>query len=282
MSYTLLSPHLKPIADAANRTIKKRYALTSNGKIENSIDSKIPFRPTLHWKTSTHFVACEVADRPFPKSIKESFADILVAGEPIRLIVAYPKDNGLNAKDYQDDIKQCKKFGIGYMSIDDLGNGDIEHQGISLAQYFPFPKDFSIFKNQIKKGVQDAYEHYLHKGDPKVGLQNLGQIIERLLLTTAEQAKTKGSFKCTKFNPPKFISQTQLIKEMIKENILDIIILERCKESAKHRNGVSHIPKDLKEARKIEEKMKENFLEASKILVLLPSLITKKGYKIKV
>lgn len=281
MTYILLSPHLRIYQDPTDETVRNRYALKLNGKFESSIDPSIPFRPTLHWKTKTHYIACEIADRPFPKTIKESFADILVSGEPIRLIVSYPKENSLSAKDYQEDIKQCKKFGIGYMSIEENGRGNIEYQGISLAHYFPFPKDFKAFKNQIKKSVEDAYEHYLYKGDPDVGLQNLGQTIERLLITTATQAKKKGNFVSRKFNPPKFISQTSLINEMISENILENTILERCKESAKHRNGVSHIPKNLKEARKIEEKMKENFLEASKILEILPLEILKKGYKIR-
>jgi len=281
MNFTILSPHLKSIAVAANRTIKKRYGLNPDGKIESSVDPSIPFRPTLHWKTRTHFVACEVADRPFPTSIKSSFADIVSSTQPIRLIVAYPKDNGLNAKDYQDDIKQCKKMGIGYLSIDADGKGEIEYQGISLSLYLPFPNDFSSFKPQIKSDVQDAYEHYLHKGDPDVGLQNLGQVIERLLLTTAEQAKTKGKFAYTGFKPPKFIKQGLLINEMIKEDVLDNGILGRCKDFAKDRNSVSHKPKNLKEAKKIEKKLKDNFITGSKILEDLPAAIIAKKYKVK-
>lgn len=281
MSYTLLSPHLVSIADCANGTIKERYNLKKNGLIESSIDSSIPFRPTLHWKSKTHFIACEVADRPFPKSLKETFADIVATGLPIRLLVAYPKDNELSVKDYQDDINQCKKFGIGYLAVDSLGQGSIDYNGLSLSLHLPFPKDFSQYKSHLRSIVVDAYEHYLSKGDPDVGLQKIGQTVENLLYNTAVQAKKKGSFTYNGFNPPNFIIQALLIDKLIDESILDNGILGRCKDFAKDRNKVSHKPKTLAEAKKIEKKLKENFIAGTKILEDLPLAITNKSYRVK-
>jgi hypothetical protein len=281
MSYTLLSPHLVIVADIANGTIKDRYNLKKNGLIESSIDATIPFRPTLHWESKTHYIACEVADRPFPKSLKETFADIVASGLPIRLLVAYPKDNGLNSRDYQDDINQCKKFGIGHIAIDSSGIGNIEYNGLSLSLHLPFPKEFSQYKKQLKSIVIDAYEHYLLKGDPDVGLQKIGQTVENLLYKTATQAKKKGDFTDSSFNPPTFIRQSLLIDKMINESILDNGILGRCKDFAKDRNSVSHKPKNLKEAKRIENKLKENFLAGAKILEDLPAAIIKKGYRVK-
>lgn len=280
MSYSLLSPHLVSIADSANRTIKEKYHITTNGKVESSIEADIPFRPTLHWKAKTHYIACEVADRPFPKSLKESFADILTSGHPIRIIVAYPKDITLNSKEYQEDIKQCKKYGIGYMSVDSNGKGDIEYSGISLSLHIPFPKDFSNYKPQLKSIASDCFEHYLLKGDPDVGLQKLGQSVENLLYNTASQAKKKSKFLYSGFNPPNFIKQGVLIKEMIGESVLDNGILGRCKDFAKDRNSVSHKAKNISEAKKIEKKLKDNFITGMKILEDLPSQIQVKGYKI--
>jgi hypothetical protein len=280
MSYTLLSPYLISIADSANKTIKEKYSIGASGKIESSIETDIPFRPTLHWKAKTHYIACEVADRPFPKSLKESFADIVTSAHPIRVIVAYPKDSTLNSKDYQEDIKQCKKYGIGYMSVDSNGKGDIEYSGLSLSLYIPFPKEFSNYKPQLKSIVSDCFEHYLLKGDPDVALQKVGQTIENLLYNTAAQAKKKSKFLYARFKPPKFIKQSVLIAEMIKENVLDVGILGRCKDFAKDRNSVSHKPKNIIEAKKIEKKLKENFITGIKILEDLPIEIQKKTYKV--
>ena len=280
IKFSILPSGLHLFGEAANTIIKKRYSL-NNGIVEQAIQADIPIQPTLHWKTKTHFLACEVAQRPFPVSIKEQFADIITTGQPIRIIVAYPKNNLLSSAEYQKDIMSCKKFGIGYMGIDDNGKGVVEYPGISLSLYIPFPSDFSSFKNQIKTGVQDCYEHYLLKGDPDVGLQNLGQIVERLLYTTAEQAKKKSKFIYSKFRPPAFIKQSILINEMIKENILDNGILGRCKDFSKDRNSVSHKPNTRAEAKKIEKKLKDNFITGSKILEDLPDAILKKKYKVR-
>ncbi len=281
IKFSILPSNLHLFGEAANTIIKKRYSLI-NGIVEQSIHIDIPIQPTLHWKTKTHFIACEVAQRPFPVSIKEQFADIVAAGQPIRIIVAYPKNNQLSSAEYQKDIMSCKKFGIGYMGIDDNGRGIIEYPGISLSLYIPFPSDFSSFKSQIKKDVQDCYEHYLLKGDPDIGLQNLGQIVERLLYTTAEQAKKKSKFIYARFRPPAYIKQATLINEMIKENVLDNGILGRCKDFAKDRNSVSHKPNTLAAAKKIENKLKDNFITGSKILEDLPDAILKKKYKVKI
>jgi hypothetical protein len=280
MNFSILPSHLRSFAEAANSIIKKRYGLSS-GIVEQSILGDIPIQPTLHWKTKTQYIACEVAERPFPISIRERFAEIVASGHPIRFIVAYPKVSGLSAEEYQKDINKCKKFGIGYVGIDDNKKGTIEYKGISLSLYIPFPPDFSSFKSQIRSSVQDSYEHYLLKGDPDVGLQNIGQIVERLLYTTAEQAKKKNKFNYTNFRPPKYIKQATLINEMIKENVLDNGILGRCKDFTKARNSVSHKPNTLAEAKKIEKKLKDNFITGSKILEDLPDAILAKRYKVK-
>lgn len=120
IKFSILPSNLHLFGEAANTIIKKRYSLI-NGIVEESIHTDIPIQPTLHWKTKTHFIACEVAQRPFPVSIKSQFADIVAAGQPIRIIVAYPKNNQLSSAEYQKDIMYCKKFGIGYMGIDDNG-----------------------------------------------------------------------------------------------------------------------------------------------------------------
>lgn len=279
--FKLLPNNLHSYGIAANSIIKRRYSLP-DGILEKEIHTDIPIQPTFHWKTKTHYIACEVAERPFPVSIKQQFADIVASGQPIRIIVAYPKANQLSVAEYQKDIENCKKFGIGYMGIDDNKKGSIEYEGISLSLYIPFPSDFSTFKSQIRNSIYESYEHYLLKGDPDVGLQKLGQVVERLLYTTAEQAKKIGKFNSTDFKPPKYIQQSRLINAMIKENVLDNGILGRCKDFANDRNGVSHKPNSLIEAKRVEKKLKDHFIAGSNILEDLPIEIAKKKYKVRI
>jgi len=279
LKYTILPSHLHAFANSANFIIKNRYGL-SDGIVEKAILPDIPLRPTLHWKTKTHYIVCEVAERPFPVSIKHQFADLVATEQPIRIIVAYPKDNRLSLNDYQSDIKQSKKFGIGYMGIDENNNGDIEYQGVPLSLHIT-PIDLKLFKTKLKPFVTEAYEHYMLKGDPDVGLQKIGQLTENIIYNIAEQAKKKGVFTYSGFNPPAYIKQSLLIDKMIDENVLDIPILGRCRDFANDRNAVSHKPKSRKQAVEIESKLKENFIIGIRILKDLPEKIKEKGYILK-
>lgn len=279
MKFSILPSHLHAFAESANFIIRNRYGL-SDGTVEQAIQTDIPLQPTLHWKTKTHYIACEVAERPFPVSIKQQFADIVSTGQPVRIIVAYPRDNGLSLSDYQSDTKKSKTFGIGYMGIDDNKNGDIEYQGISLALHIP-PIETKQFKQILKPYVLEAYEHYMLKGDPDVGLQKIGQLTENIIYNTAVQAKKKGHFTYTGFNPPAFIRYSLLIDKMIDDKILDIPILGRCRDFANDRNSVSHKPKSRKQAAEIESKLRENFIIGTKLLKDLPDKIKAMGYRLK-
>jgi hypothetical protein len=279
MNFSILPQHLHAFADSANFIIKNRYNL-SDGIIEQAILPEIPLQPTLHWKTKTHYIVCEVAERPFPVMIKQQFADLVSTGQPIRIIIAYPKDNGLTLSDYQADIKKSKIFGIGYMGVDDNKNGDIEYQGVSLALHIPLI-DLNPFKNSLKPYVAEAYNHYMIKGDPDVGLQKVGQLIESIIYNIAIQAKKKGSFSYAGFNPPAYIPQSTLIDQMITASVLDVPILGRCRDFAKDRNSVSHKPKSRKQAAEIENKLKENFIIGTRILKDFPDKIKAKGYRLK-
>lgn len=279
MNYSVLPPHLHAFADSANFIIKNRYGL-SDGIVEQAIKTDIPLQPTLHWRTKTHYIVCEVADRPFPVTIKHQFADLVATGQPIRIIVAHPKENGQSLADYQADTKKSKVFGIGYMGVNDSNIGNIDYQGISLALHIS-PVDLKPFKSPIKPFVAEAYEHYMLKGDPDVGLQKIGQLIESIIYNVAAQSKRKGIFTFRRFNPTGFIAQSLLIDEMIKANILDIPILGRCRDFANDRNTVSHKPKSRKQAAEIENKLKENFIIGLRLLKDLPEKIKTKGYRLK-
>ncbi len=278
MNFSILPTHLHTYAESANLIIKTRYGL-SDGLIEQAILPDIPLQPTLHWKTKTHFIACEVAERPFPTSIKQQFADIVSTGQPIRIIVAYPRGNGLSIYDYQSDIKNSKIFGIGYMGIDENKTGEIEYQGISLALHIP-PLDTKSFIKCLRPNVVEAYEHYMLNGAPDVALQKIGQLVENIIINVAIQAKRNKSFLYPGFKPPAYIPQSRLIDELIKEKVIEIPILGRCKDFANDRNSVSHKPKSRKEAMAIEVKLKENFIMGTRILKDLPEKIKLKKYRV--
>ncbi|HEV7645562.1 MAG TPA: hypothetical protein VGO50_16595 [Pyrinomonadaceae bacterium] len=279
MHFTVLPSPLHTLAEAANLVIKTRYGL-ADGIVEQQITPEIPLQPTLHWKTKTHFIACEVAERPLPVSVKVQFADIVQTGQPIRIIVAYPKNNDLSLTEYQNDIKSSKNLGIGYLGIDEEYHGEIEYPGVSLALRID-TIDTKIFKPSLKPLVTDAYEHYMKDGNPAVGLQKLGQVVESIILNVAKQAKKKGVFTSARFQPPKHLPQSHLIDDLIAEDIIDIPILGSCRTFANDRNSVSHAPKSRKEAIELERKIRDSFSIGKRILEDLPAKIKERGYKLQ-
>ena len=280
MAYTILPTNLHSVADAANRIMRARYGLP-DGIVEQEIAPDIPIRPTLHWKTKTHIIACEVAERPFPTAIKISFADIVGKGQPIRLLVAYPSTHGLSHDDFRRDTKQNQSFGIGHIEVNEDGSGQIEYQGISLPLHMA-PIDPKIYVPKIRPIVQDAFEQYMQGGNPRGALQDIGQSVESILYNVARDAKRTGKFGYAGFNPPNFIAQSVLIREMINEQVIEIPILGRCRDFADDRNAVSHKPKSRKEANEVERRLKENFVIGMRILEDLPEKIKSEGYTLKI
>ncbi|MCP9237962.1 hypothetical protein [Lewinella sp. JB7] len=279
MKYTILPNDLTGIADSAHEAIKMRYGL-GDASIEMAIEKSVPIRPTFHWKEPTEIIMCEVAQRPFPVVIKELFADISASGLPIRIIVAYPRDAPMSAKSFQDDVKLAKKFGIGLLAVDDDGRGKIEYQGVSISLHFPEIK-YDRFPKAFRPLIKDAYENYMDQGNPKAGLQELGQIVEDCILKIGIDAKKKNQLVTNSFKPEKFIACNRLLDLMIKEEIIDIGILGTAKTFMKARNGVSHKPKSRKAAIERDLLMKENFQIGLRLLAEIPNECKKHGLKFK-
>ncbi len=278
MEYKVLPSQFQKFADSANHILKKRFNL-NDGIVEQAVHPDIPFQPTLHWELDTYYLACEVSNKPFPESLKQNFADIVNTEVPIKIIVAYTLDEAMTINDYKINTKDAKKFGFGFMVVDDNNNGEVEHDGILLALHMP-KIDYDDYTRRLRPFIREAYEQYMLKCDPEGGLQKIGQLTEKIIYKVATQAKRKGKFNYSRFNPPKFISQSTLIDKMIEENVFDIPILGRCKDFAIDRNSVSHKPTTLRQAKHIQKKLKENFIIGLRILRDLPEKIKNTGYKL--
>jgi hypothetical protein len=277
MRYTLLPPALHKIADSAEEIIKNRYRLPK-AQIETPIDANIPWTPTLHWKTKTEYIACEVSERPFPSIFNQVFGEITANGLPIRIIIAYPIEHTLSPKDWQTEINKAKKYGIGLLTADENKNGQIDYQGVSVSLHIPSP-DLSKFKNNIQKEVRHAYEIYMNS-DPKHGVQELGQIIENVFINLAVQAKKKGKLVTGDFqDKAKHYAQGKLIDDMIKDKIIDVAFLRKCRAYADDRNNVSHKPKSIKEAILLEKNLRGAFQTGLFILENFPEKLRAAGYK---
>lgn len=275
MDLTPLLPEQRLIAQAANTTIKQRYGL-GNAHVNEPIDKNLAWRPSLLWKRKEEFIACEVADRPLPTSIKVLFSDISATGLPIRIIVAYASPTALSTKEYEQDVSAAKRLGIGYLPVIVGTPPSIEHNGIPISLYLPRP-DRQKYRRCVQKPIQDAYDLYIN-GDPRHGVQEIGQTTEAVLVELANQARAKGKLTTGGFVPGKYYRLAALVDDLLADKIIQRGTLAKCRGFVDDRNCTSHKPKSLKEAVKNAAKMRECFILGLQLLEDLPDKFLEKGY----
>jgi hypothetical protein len=279
MPYPNVEPHLQQIAEAAKEFIENRFNV-KNPKIGKELDPDIHWQPTLHWKNKTGFIGCEVSGRPFRPIVEIAFGGITSKGLPVTIFIAYPSAPAIPLKDFNEDIEMAKRYGIGLISISDDLKGTIQHRGVSVPLFIS-PPDFSKFKNSVRPMIMSAYEDFID-GNPTGGVQKLGQLVESAMVHLGTQARKKGTFAKGGFSPSKYYPQANLIDEMMAERIIDNGILGRCRGFSDDRGSVSHSPKSLKAAIKVERLLKDCFVSGLRILEELPEAMTVKGYKFRV
>jgi hypothetical protein len=278
--YRILPAHLHATADKAEKLIKTKYGL-NNAHVETSIDPTIPWSPTLHWKTKTGYIACEIHETPFPVIVKTVFGDGATTDLPIKIIIAIPNNSPISQSDYLKESNEAKRFGCGLLTINDNGTGTFQHSGIEIPLHIPIPK-FSNFNNKIRADVEHAYDIYINS-DPRHGVQELGQLIENVMIHLADQAKKKGKLITGKFKTPdKYYAQAKLIDDLMQDKIIDNSILGKCRGFVDDRNKASHKPKTVREATEINRKLRNVMISGLIILEELPEKLKAKGYIFKV
>lgn len=279
--YNLLPAHLHNIADAAITAIKIRYNL-GNPAIEESIDPRIGWQPTLLWKITTGFIACEVHETPMPIIIKSAFGDISTSGIPVRIIVAHPSNHSISQSDFIKESNEVKRFGCGLISINEDNSPTFHCQGIDVPLYFPAPK-FSEFHRKIQSDIQKAYELYIN-GDPRHGVQELGQMIENIITHLGYQAKNRNTLRTGGFPPlaGRHYPFASLVEDLMHDNVIDNGILGRCRGFAEDRNACSHRPRSIKQAIEVNNKLRTAMSGGLHILGEIPRRLKDRGYKFKI
>lgn len=273
--YTILSASLHNYADQAEAYLRGEYGL-KQALIEHKISDKLSWLPTLHWKTKTGYIACEVSEKPYSSALAQLYANINTSGLPIRIVSAFPMDLSTSARIFQSDINCAKQYGIGLLSIDNA-NTHIIYNGISVPLHLS-PLDLKLYPKALHQEISASHKMYMD-GNPKHGIQELGQIIEKILIDLAVQAK-----KCGKLATSGFVSagiyypQNALISDLIKDKILDVGFLKRCGTFADDRNSVSHKPKSMKEAIKQENRLRELYKGGLFIIEDIASQMKSAGY----
>lgn len=278
--YTILPAHLHSIADAAETLIKIKYGL-GNALIETPINPSIFWSPTLHWKTKVGYIACEIHETPLPVIVKTAFGDGTTTDLPIKIIVGIPNNTVRSQSDYLKESNEAKRYGCGLLTINEDGSGEFQHSGIEVSLYIPTPK-FNNFNKKLRVEVQHAFELYIN-GDPRHGVQELGQLIENIMVHLADQAKKKGNLVSSGFTSPSvYYAQAKLIDDLMRDRVIDNAILGRCRGFVDDRNKSSHKPKTVKESIEVNRRLKNAMSVGLLILEEIPQKIKDKGYSLKI
>lgn len=280
-NYELLEPDLVEIAEKSILKIQERFNL-KNVKIEEAFNSEINYKPTLHWKTKTHIIVCEIASSPFPDSIKYFYSEIVVKGLPVKIIIAYPINRQINITEYNKQLNKAKEYGIGLISLDENGLAELENIGLSIPLHIP-KITLTKYKKNLRHSIEDAYSVYIN-GNPRHGVQELGQIIEQTIRNLAIQAKRLGHYT-DGVNPNLPASSfATIIDDLIRNSILSRTFLNRVRAYTEDRNSVSHRVNSIKQSIIIENKLKLDFQTGLRILEEIPSIFNsgKNGFKYKV
>lgn len=284
--YNLLDPSLHSIANLAKTRIEQKFNVRISN-IERGFDNNLHYVPTFFGKTNTHYIVCEVSNRPFPVHIKSVYADILQQNLSVKLFVIYTSEFTISAKELQIDINNAKLFGIGLIYVDESNNSvNIQNEAISVPLNLPiYSIDLKSFDKKIRHLIEEAYSIYAN-GNPKHAVQELGQIIERIIKNVAIEAKglnhyTNGS---DPNNPA--IAFGSIIDDLIRNAILNVTFLNRVRGYTEDRNNVSHRINSIPKSIALENKLKLDFQNALRILKELPTF-TSKGknnfkYKLKI
>jgi hypothetical protein len=284
MDFTILPTQLHKVAEAAELILRARLNLNpSSLKIEESFDREISWIPTFHWKLSTGgLIACEVSSDPLPIIITQNFSDLIASGLPIKLISAYSLTDEMSSKKYQTILTKAKQLGIGLLpiNIDEDYSGKIEYAGISLTLMLP-KINLTRYKDIFHNHINHCYELYMN-GDPKHGVQELGQIIESILNSIAVKVNQKDTSKLSAFaakvNAGKHYPLNTLIEDMIRDNILSKVFLKKCATFADMRNDTSHRPRNLSDTKRVEQNLKTSFEIGLQILEELPQETKNAGF----
>jgi hypothetical protein len=281
-NYATLSPTLYEAADIAHSFLKTHFGFKHNASIEKGIDPHLSWAPTFFWSAKTEYIACEVSDRPLPKTLTSYIANINRLSLHVRMIVAVSASSSIENAEFQKERAELKKLGIGFLYIDKSGVATLELSGVPIPLAIIEP-EINLFKSKLRVYVRKAFDLYM-RGDPVHGVQDLGQTVEDIIYGLGKQAKLKGKLTKGGFDPTRtrYYPASKLVEDLMAEHVIANAILGRCLGFIDDRGKCSHRPKNIKEAQDLVHKLKGCWDTGLRILTELPGALKDKGYRLSV
>jgi hypothetical protein len=251
-----LSPALQPVAEAGLKYFKGQLGRTGL-KVDQPLADIVPWRPTFYLNDGRHhIVAVEVDQVLYPQILRIAASEIPHYEKPVSAYVVVPIHVYLSD---QTSVKHLERDGLGLIVVDDSGVATRKLTCIPLVQH--------ILPSKVEQGLRPLSPRLqvlfrkastVYRTDAGQGLQDAGQIVERLLLSFAEQAKSKG-LASTDLKRPAATIVDDLYQALPHQRAA----LGACRNFLKrYRNPVSHPPRSAKEARAKLQRCHEGFVGA--------------------
>ena len=281
--YIVLDTDLHKIANLAKVRLENKFNIKINN-IETGFNNELSYAPTYWGKNKTHFIVCEVSNRPFPLTIKSIYADIMHLNLSVKYYVIYPNEISISASELNKDLDNARLFGIGLLKVDESTNSiNVQQEAISIPLNFsPSNLQLNKYNKKLRHLIEEAYSMYI-SGNPKHAVQELGQIIERAIKNVAIEAKASSHYNDGHDPNSPTTAFGNIINDLIRHAILNVTFLNRVRGYTEDRNSVSHRVNSIAASIKLENKLKLDFQNALRILEELPINTNngKNGFKYK-
>jgi hypothetical protein len=188
MSYTILFPHLHPIADAVRRYFGDQWGVRSFS-IEKK-DIEVDYKFTLSAVTKNyHQLRILVEDKAYLSSLDRVVLKCKNDSLPVLLYVAIRK--GLDGPEYNTDCDHAHEVGVGILEVNERGKVVEKHRALSLSLTGVSFHRIAGYPDKYKQELARAQESYKN-GEPAKACSIVYDQIELLSKRVAEMLRKRA------------------------------------------------------------------------------------------
>lgn len=194
-TYTILPEPLHALADqTANYFVKKRGVRAASIKVEQPIDSDLPYRPTFTARTSDHHTLCiEVSESAYNNSLDTFVLRCMHQGLPVKLFIAIPK--GTHDPEYSRKLSAAKTRGVGVLEVNDH-SVDVVQEAIALSLAGVRPIAAQEFPAKLRESLNRA-ETAFRTGSPDKACSLVFDEIENICRAAGRKTYDDGHWNGT-------------------------------------------------------------------------------------
>jgi len=246
-----------------------------NARVEEEINKKLGYRPTLHWLTRQGYLVCvDVRESPFSPTLESVVSDCMQQCLPVKLFVAFPGKP--DVPDYKRNSDRAREKGVGVVEVTDAGCA-VVYEALPLSLIGVRPIDKKLYPPKYRSDLAHA-EATFKSGSPEKGCSLLYDEIEDLSRKIGEKTRSKGLWRAPK--PGENLPMSQFNKGQWRPKMELLMLwldwrkckylkdsLQRVVSVIPHRNESGHKPATLEVRIRRDREIKTRFEAAADLLL---------------